>query len=123
MFALIIYIATLAIIIRVWATYMKQRNTEVNRPIMEFRTIMDILDDIIDTSLKFKLELDFTKRESGFIFNYETELSSIVSDILNYISVDIFKEAEYYTTREFIISYITKNCELFLLENIKISKE
>lgn len=117
-----LYINMLVITFMMWSEH-RNRSYHDKKPNIDFKTLMDVIDDIIDTTFKFRVELDFSKRESGYIFNYESELSSLVSDIMNYVSIDLFKGAEYYTTREFIISYITKQCELFLLDNIKLSKE
>lgn len=91
-------------------------------PAMDYFKLMEIIDDIVDTYLQFKITLDYNIRRDGTTIDFEIEMKSITTDILVSISPDLLKSATLYVSDTYMIEYITNRVQNFLLEKMRIDK-
>jgi hypothetical protein len=101
------------------------KSTNVEEPVinMDYFKLMDIIDDLIDTYLQFKVSLDFNIRRDGKVIDFELEMKSITSEILIHISPQLMKSAEAYVSDTYMIEYISNRVQHFLLEKMKTDKK
>ena len=91
-------------------------------PSMDYFKLMEIIDDIVDTHLQFKITLDYNIRRDGTTIDFEIEMKSITTDILVSISPDLLKNATLYVSDTYMIEYINNRVQNFLLEKMRADK-
>lgn len=97
-------------------------DTAPTHPAMDYFKLMEIIDDIVDTYLQFKITLDYNIRRDGTTIDFEIEMKSITTDILVSISPDLLKSATLYVSDTYMIEYITNRVQNFLLEKMRTDK-
>lgn len=105
-----------------YALNAKGDNTTPAYPAMDYFKLMEIIDDIVDTYLQFKITLDYNIRRDGTTIDFEIEMKSITTDILVSISPDLLKSATLYVNDTYMIEYITNRVQNFLLEKMRTDK-
>nr|DAJ68158.1 MAG TPA: hypothetical protein [Caudoviricetes sp.] len=91
-------------------------------PVIDYFKLMEIIDDIVDTHLQFKITLDYNIRRDGTTIDFEIEMKSITTDILVSISPDLLKNATLYVSDTYMIEYINNRVQNFLLEKMRTDK-
>ena len=91
-------------------------------PPMDYFKLMEIIDDIVDTHLQFKITLDYNIRRDGTTIDFEIEMKSITTDILVSISPDLLRNATLYVSDTYMIEYINNRVQNFLLEKMRTDK-
>lgn len=82
----------------------------------QYETLMNILIDTIERELHQVYKLEYELRNLKMIPKFEEELERLTVRILNCFSIEFLNELEYYHTRQYIITFVTKNVETFLIE-------
>jgi hypothetical protein len=121
---LMIIIACYIIAITVAIVMFKSKKEEpkVVVPSNEYSTLMEILDSIIQREIQYKVTLDYKVRDIRVIYNFQEDLKELTTKILSSLSEPFFQELDYYHSRKYIIQYVTRYVEAFLIEYTRQNK-
>ena len=100
----------------------RTKKEERFEPINDYETLMNILDETIQREIKHKHELDYKLKDIKVIYNFEEDLKEITTSILSALSPSVLKELEYYHPRDYIIKYVTRYVEIYLIEYTRKNK-
>jgi hypothetical protein len=91
-------------------------------PINDYETLISILDETIQKEIKYKHELHYKLKDIKVIYDFEEDLRDIATSILSALSPTVLKELEYYHPRDYIIKYVARYVEVFLIEYTRKNK-
>jgi hypothetical protein len=100
----------------------KKEEPRVFAPTNNYETLFAILDSIIQREVQYKTVLDYKIKDVRVIYNFEDDLKELTTKIVFSLSEPFFRELEYYHSREYIIKYVTRYVEAFLIEYTRQNK-
>ena len=94
----------------------KKTNPTNNITKYSYNDLFDILDTIIRREIAYHNNYIYRLKETKIIYDMKKDLTEIVNNILRDINPDFLKQIEQYHSREYVIKYITRNVNAFLIE-------
>lgn len=91
-------------------------------PSNDYDTLIQILDETIKREILHKNNLEYKLKDVRIIYNFQEDLEDITKRILSSFSSQFYEEMEYYHKRGYIIQYVSRNVQTFLLEYTKQNK-
>lgn len=114
---LIVGLYTIAIVIALVIFLPKKTNNDtVQPPTNSFETLMLILQETIQREVKHHHVMVYKVRDVKVIYDFKEDLTTIVKGIMNSYSSTFLKELEFYYSRDYIIRYVTRIVEEYLIE-------
>jgi cell shape-determining protein MreC len=112
----------IAVVVAIVLFKSKKEEPKVVVPSNEYSTLMEILDSIIQREIQYKNTLDYKVKDIRVIYNFQEDLKELTTKILTSLSEPFFQELEYYHSREYIIRYVTRYVEAFLIQFTRQNK-
>lgn len=81
--------------------------------------------NIINLTLKREIEFKFKEmrlRDIKHIYNFEETLNDLVTRTMTSFNETFLREVDYYHTREYLVTFITKELKFFLIEYLEKNK-
>ena len=91
-------------------------------PTNSYETLMSILDTTIQREITYKNKLDYKVKDVRIIYNFQEDLTELTKKVMLSLSSSYLEELEYYHSREYIIQYVTRYVEAFLIEYTRANK-
>lgn len=88
---------------------------------LPFNELMSIVDSVLEQTFDFNNKLKFNTGD--YIFDFDKELYRLVREVSSSLSVRIYNNMSMYTSSRYLTDYITKHCELYLIEKVKTIKK
>lgn len=88
---------------------------------LPFNELMSIVDSVLEQTFDFNNKLKFNTGD--YIFDFDKELYRLVREVSSSLSVRIYNNMSMYTSSRYLTDYITKHCELYLIEKVKSIKK
>lgn len=88
----------------------------------DYDTLMSILDNTIQRELRHHYELIYKLQDIRIIYNIQEDLALIVKEIMASFSPNLLKQLEIYHSKDYVIKYVTRTVEIFLIEYTKKNK-
>lgn len=88
---------------------------------LPFNELMSIVDSVLEQTFDFNNKLKFNTGD--YIFDFDKELYRLVREVSSSLSVRIYNNMSIYTSSRYLTDYITKHCELYLIEKVKSIKK
>lgn len=118
-------VATLFTIFQIYIFKSIKELKNIKRP-NSYKNVMNILLETIKTEFEYiyKLEYDLKNKstDTKTLPNFKNELKRITGKIIHSFSPEFLKDFEQFYTREYLILFVSKNVEIFLLNYIDKNK-
>lgn len=124
---IILYFLAVATVFIIFQFYLFRALKELRQPQPDsYEDIMAVLTETIKKELEFTYRLDYSLKniatETKIMPIFKEELSRITGRIFHSLSPIFVKEFERYHNKEYLILFISKNVEMFLIEYINKNK-
>jgi hypothetical protein len=119
------FILGMYLIAMLFGTFLFNKNKKEQRqetPANSYDELMAIVTSIMEREIKFKHDMDYKVKDVKVIYDFEEDLKEITKKIIAGISPELFKDLEYYHPRQYLITVITRNVQIFLIEYTRQNK-
>lgn len=94
-----------------------QKNKEKPRIIARDADILiSIVNNVIQNEFLMKIKLEYELKKLNMIVEFEKELKKLTVSVISSFSEPFLEELGYYFSKEYIIKYVGKQMEVFLIE-------
>jgi hypothetical protein len=100
----------------------KKEQPTVSVPQNDYVTLFAILDETIKREITYKNNLDYKLKDVRIIYDFKEDLTELTEKVMASIADPFLKELEYYHSRQYIIRYVTRYIQVFLIEFTKANK-
>lgn len=106
------------------AFFFREKKQEVvqQAPSNDYDTLMGILDKTIHREITYKDKLDYKVKDTRIIYDFQEDMTEITKRIMFSLSTSFLDELQYYHPREYIIQYVTRYVEVYLIEFTRQNK-
>lgn len=87
-----------------------------------YEELLNILDLGIKSEITYKYKMDYKMKDIRIIYDFEQDLTEITTNVMQSFSQSFLLQLERYHNREFIIKYVSRQIQLFLLQYMKENK-
>lgn len=87
-----------------------------------YEELLNILDLTIKSEISYKYKMEYKMKDVRIIYNFQEDLTEITTNVLQTFSEQFMLQLERYHTREFIIKYVSREVQLFLIQYSKDNK-
>lgn len=121
---LAVIIICYAITILVGIYLFRKDNTKpvIEKPIDDYDTLINILNLTIKTEIEYKYKLDYKLKDIRVIYDFKGDMEALTKKIMSSFSPTYLRQLEFYHSRDYIIKYVARNVEIFLIEYTRQNK-
>jgi hypothetical protein len=122
-FTTLFVMVALVIITYIITKKMNYQKKEIKLDIRPLSDLVDILHFTIEKEITYRLRIEYEiKRSTKIITDYAGELNLLSKAVLNAFAPAFLKELQYYYNEQYILEYIVKMVQIFILKYMDENK-
>lgn len=106
------------LIISVTFLVSNRTSKQIKEPVLDYPTAMAILQETIKDTIATR-NMEYKIAERVLIDDYQEELTYLTREVMSSISLDLLDNLTFYHSERYIISYVKRRAEEYLINFIK----